>query len=114
MLSHLFVCRDIELFGSIVYHSILFYQHQQIYSEPFIFCTLCLSFTLSSYVFICLVYTQPDSSQDKRSAKLAPAGPGIGKAAGRGIIQAVGTVPQGMISFFFGLCSVLYLQGDPG
>lgn len=45
---------------------------------------------------ISLTIESPPANEDKRSAKLAPAGPGMGRAAGRGVIQAVGTVPAGL------------------
>lgn len=45
---------------------------------------------------ISLTIESPPANEDKRASKLAPAGPGIGRAAGRGVIQAVGTAPAGL------------------
>eukprot|EP00047_Mylnosiga_fluctuans_P010207 m.15194 g.15194 ORF g.15194 m.15194 type:complete len:235 (+) comp3007_c0_seq2:73-777(+) len=45
---------------------------------------------------VSLTIESPPANEDKRSAKLAPTGPGVGRAAGRGVIQAVGTAPAGL------------------
>lgn len=45
---------------------------------------------------ISLTIESPPANEDKRTSKLAPAGPGVGRAAGRGVIQAVGTAPAGL------------------